>query len=245
MDTEPVRVVVWDEHDPHIPSDVYPKSIRGAIASGLGEFGRTSLQVSCAHIDQAEQGLCENLLEQTDVLIWWGHKRHAEVSDLVSQRIVERVRLHGMGFIALHSAHYSKPFRNLLGCSAHLRGGWNEEGQTEEIRVCAPTHPIATGLEDFSLPDEEFYGVPFEVPPAEAVVFQSWFSKSRKHFPSGIVWTVGQGIDPDKPITPQGQGDGIGRVFYFRPGHETVPTYFNSNVQRILYNASRWAAKRD
>jgi trehalose utilization protein len=166
------------------------------------------------------------------------------VSDQTVDLIVDRVNLHGLGFIALHSSHYSRPFKEILQATGHLRGGWDETGGPEEIRVCSPGHPIAEGIEDFVLPEEEYYGAPFDIPPPETVVFQSHFPKKGRYFPSGLTWTVGEGKNPDGPITASGQGEGIGRVFYFRPGHETLPTFLDPNVQRILTNAVLWAAKR-
>jgi trehalose utilization protein len=240
MGGDTVRVLVWDENDPHVPSRVYPRSIRGAVAEGLVEAGSGQLQIREVHLDEAGQGVSDKRLDAADALIWWGHKRHGDVLEETADRIVERVRRGDLGFIALHSAHYSKPFRRLLGCTGHLRGGWSEEMEPESIRVCAPEHPLARGVEDFRLPEEEFYGAPFETAPPETVVFQSYFEKTGRYFPSGLCWRVGAGADPTGPVTPAGQGIGRGKVFYFCPGHETVPTFFDSNVKRILLNAVRW-----
>jgi trehalose utilization protein len=134
----------------------------------------------------------------------------------------------------------------VLDAPGHLKGGWREADDTEEIVVAAPKHPIAEGVDDFVLPNEEMYGAPFIVPAPKVVVFQSYFPKSGDYFPNFAV-TVGKGIDPDFTSGPGGgigQGEGIGRVFYFRPGHETYPTYFNENVRKILYNAVLWTAHR-
>lgn len=249
MNPTPIRVLVWDENPPHAPKTIYPNSINGAVAEGLQTLGNGELQVLTANLDEPDQGCSPARLAETDVLIWWGHARHEQVRDEIVARIVERVHQQGMGFLALHSAHYSKPFRAVLNCTGHLKGGWREKDPPEQeyLRVCAPWHPIAQGIQDFTLEHEEMYGAPFEVPPPLVVVFQSFFPAGGEYFPSGLCWTVGRGIDPNFTSGPGGgvhQGEGIGRVFYFRPGHETIPTYFHPQVRRILYNAVRWAAKR-
>lgn len=247
MSTEPIRVVVWDENGPHVPRDLYPAGLRRAIADGLRSLGGDELDVRTACQDDPQCGLSPDTLAATDVLVWWGHTRHADVPDEAVARIVDRVHNHGTGFIALHSAHYSKPFQRILGCTGHLKGGWREDEKPEELHVCAPQHPIAHGVRDFVLAHEEMYGAPFDVPPPAAVIFQSHFPAGGELFPSGLTWNVGVGIDPAFTSGPGGgvgQGQGIGRVFYFRPGHESVPTFLNQDVVRILYNAVRWAAWR-
>lgn len=241
-----IRVLVWDENPRHAPVEVYPENIRGAIAEGLRNLGGDAFEVSVANLDDPEQGVTEEALANTDVLLWWGHARHDEVEDSVADRVAKRVREEGMGFICLHSGHYSKTFKKVLNATGHLKGGWRESNDTEEIYVAAPWHPIAEGVTNFTLPAEEMYGGPFDVPPQEVLVLQSYFPLGGEAFPSGIVWTVGEGIDPEFTSGPgggKGQGEGVGRVFYFRPGHETYPTYFNPDVQRIIYNAVRWAGK--
>jgi trehalose utilization protein len=243
-----VRVVVWDESPAHAPKEMYPESIRGAVAEGLRELGGDRLEVQVAHLDEADQGVPGDLLARTDVLLWWAHARHGQVHGLVAERVVERVH-EGMGFVALHSAHYSEPFRRLLNSFGHLRGGWREMDplEPEEVTVCAPRHPIAEGLSDFVIPHEEMYGAPFDVPPPSCVIFQSYFPAGGEYFPSGLTWTVGPG---KKPGFTSGsgkganEGEGKGRVFYFRPGHETAPTYFDPNVRRAIYNGTLWCARQ-
>ena len=247
MSEQPIQVVVWDENPPHASKEHYPASVRGAVATALRELGGDELVVHVAHQDEPGQGVPADLLARTDVLLWWAHLRHGDIADETADRVVERVRRHGLGFIGLHSAHYAKTLQRVLGCTGDLKGGWREDDQPEEISVCAPRHPIAAGITDFTLPQEEMYGAPFDVPPPAVVIFQSFFPAGGEYFPSGLAWTVGQGIDPGFASGPGkglGQGEGIGRVFYFRPGHETNPTYHDPSVQRILFNAVRWAAKR-
>lgn len=248
MSDNPIRVLVWDENPSHAPQSIYPENIRGAVAAAMRAIGGAEVDVRTASIDDPEQGCGAAALDGTDVLVWWGHKRHAELRDDAAVRIVERVHRKGMGFVALHSAHYSKPFTRILGCTGHLKGGWREDDQPEHIRVCAPQHPIAQGVIDFHLAHEEMYGAPFETPPPECVVLQSHFPAGGEYFPSGLCWSVGAGIDPAFESGPGGganQGKGVGRVFYFRPGHETMPTFLNTDVNRIILNGVRWCAWRD
>ena len=244
-----VRVLVWDENPPHAPKEVYPDSINGAIAQGLNASGGGQITATAANLDDPEQGCTEEALAATDVLIWWGHARHGLVTEETAKRVFRHVHERGMGFIALHSAHYSKTLQWVLACTGHLKGGWRETtpADTEEITVCAPRHPIAQGVSDFVLLKEEMYGNPFDVPPPLCLVFQSYFPQGGEYFPGGACWTVGAGktvgftSGPGKGV---GEGEGVGRVFYFRPGHETYPTYFDPNVQRVLHNAVLWCAHR-
>ncbi len=244
-----IRALVWDENPGHAPKEVYPSGIRGAIAEGLSALSGGAITARAASLDDPEQGASEDALAETDVLLWWGHQRHGEVSEATAERVFRHVHTRGMGFIALHSAHYSKPLQWVLAAPGHLKGGWREAEppDSEEITVCAPRHPIAEGVSDFTLPREEMYGAPFATPPPLCLVFQSFFPLGGEYFPSGICWTVGAGQDPEFTSGPGNgvnQGYGVGRVFYFRPGHETYPTYFDPSVRRILYNAVRWCAKR-
>ncbi|MEP6756616.1 MAG: ThuA domain-containing protein [Chthonomonadales bacterium] len=243
-----VRVLVWDEKPSHAPKDIYPVSINGAIAEGLNKLGGGKIVAKTANLDDAEQGVTEAALAETDVLIWWGHMRHAEVSDETVRRIVKRVHKEGMGFIALHSGHYSKTFQAVVEGHGHLKGGWREMDPPEEeqIHVCAPWHPIAAGIFDFKL-NEEFYGAPFDVPPPLQVIFQSYYPYDQRTFPSGLIWTVGDGKTPGFECGPGegvGEGYGKGRVFYFRPGHETIPTFYNETVRQIITNGVMWCAHK-
>ena len=157
--------------------------------------------------------ITEELLAKTDVMLWWGHIAHHMVPDEVSNRVAQAVQK-GMGFIALHSAHMSKPFRQLMGTSCTLK--WRDD-DSERLWVTAPSHPIAEGLpEHFELPQEEMYGEFFDIPKPDDVVFMGWFTGGEL-FRSGVTFNRG-----------------LGRVFYFQPGHEAFPTYFNENVERII-----------
>lgn len=247
MANNPLRALVWDENPTHAPKEIYPGNIRGAVAEGLRKCGGGEIVVQEAHLDESDQGITPERLAEADVLLWWGHARHGEVSDRTAERVREAVLDRGLGFVALHSAHYSRPFRQILNAPGFLKGGWRvkQPAEPEEITVCAPRHPIARDIEDFTLPGEEMYGAPFVVPPPSVVVFQSYFPEGGEYFPSGLCWTVGKGITPDfeSGRGHDNQGEGIGRVFYFRPGHETVPTFNNDTIRQILYNAALWCAK--
>lgn len=218
-----IRVTVWNEYrheqqNAYI-AGLYPQGIHGAIAAFLQEAGYTT---ATATLDQPEHGLTDEVLDGTDVLLWWAHLAHDEVAEAVVDRVQRRV-LDGMGLIVLHSGHMSKPFTRLMGTSGSLI--WREAGEKERVWVVAPGHPIAAGLEPyFEIPQTEMYGEPFDVPQPDELVFISWFPGGEV-FRSGCCYRRGRG-----------------RVFYFRPGHETYPIYHQPEVQRVLVNVVRWAA---
>jgi trehalose utilization protein len=218
-----IKVTVWNEYeheklDKRV-ADIYPRGIHAAIADNLSETGE--FIVRTATLEEPEHGLTEEVLDDTDVLIWWGHRAHKRVSDEIVERVHERV-LRGMGLIALHSAHHSKIFIKLMGTTCHLR--WREAGEKERIWVVEPNHPIAEGLgEYFELEHEEMYGERFDVPAPETLVFMGWF-QGGEVFRSGCCYTRG-----------------YGKIFYFQPGHERYPTFYNPNVMRVIRNAVKWA----
>ncbi|HLI07265.1 MAG TPA: ThuA domain-containing protein [Ktedonobacteraceae bacterium] len=218
-----IHVTVWNEYrherqDPQVAT-IYPEGIHSTIDAFLSKAG---LAVRTATLDEPENGLPPAVLNNTDVLVWWGHLAHREVRDEVVERVQTRV-LEGMGLVVLHSAHLSKIFRRLMGTSCDLT--WRENGELERLWVIEHSHPITEGLSEyFEIEHEETYGEPFDVPPPETLVFVSWFSDGNV-FRSGLCYTRGRG-----------------RIFYFRPGHETLPTYHHPAVQRVITNAVRWAA---
>ncbi|MEY4753145.1 MAG: hypothetical protein RJA44_820 [Pseudomonadota bacterium] len=228
-----ISVIVWNEfrHERENPAvrAIYPQGLHEAIADGLRTLpgllpGALPLDIGSATLDEPEHGLSEERLADCDVLVWWGHKAHAEVSDAVVERVQRRV-LEGMGLIVLHSGHYSKIFRRLMGTHCSLK--WREADEKERLWVVEPSHPIAAGLgEYFELPYEEMYGERFDIPAPDQLVLLSWF-EGGEVFRSGCCWERGHG-----------------RVFYFRPGHEAYPTYFDPNVRRVISNAVQWAAPR-
>jgi trehalose utilization protein len=217
------RVTVWHEYRHEKThkevSDVYPEGMHIPIAKYLREQG---LEVGTATLDEPEHGLTEAVLAKTDVLTWWGHMAHGDVKDEIVNRVQQRV-LDGMGLIVLHSGHHSKIFKKLMGTTGNLK--WREANEKERIWVVEPGHPIAKGLGEYiELPHEEMYGERFDVPAPDELVFVSWF-EGGEIFRSGCCWNRGRG-----------------RIFYFRPGHETFPTYFNPQVLKVIYNAALWAA---
>lgn len=217
------RIRVWNEYrhersNPKVAA-VYPRGIHAAIIEGLAEHG---LAAVASTLDEPEHGLSEAALAETDVLLWWGHRAHDEVADRIVERVVARVHA-GMGLVALHSAHYSKVFRRLMGTPCTLQ--WREDGEKERLWVAAPEHAIAQGVGPFiELAKEEMYGEFFAVPSPEELVFVSWF-QGGEVVRSGMTFRRG-----------------LGRIFYFRPGHETFPTYFDPKIRLVLANACRWAA---
>ncbi|MEZ4614247.1 MAG: ThuA domain-containing protein [Caldilineaceae bacterium] len=219
-----IRITVWNEFQHEKQHEavrkIYPDGIHATIAEGLKAQGLDSVQT--ATLDEPEHGLTEEVLANTDVLIWWGHMAHGKVDDAIVDRVHQRV-LDGMGLVVLHSAHFSKIFRKLMGTTCGLR--WREANDNERIWVVEPGHPIADGLGPYiDIPAEEMYGEHFDIPTPDTLVFVSWF-KGGEVFRSGCCYHRGRG-----------------KIFYFRPGHETYPTYYQEEVRRVIANGVRWAA---
>lgn len=222
--SHPIRVTVWNEYRHEKMNEkiaaIYPQGIHEAIASYLREQG--DMVIRCATLDEPEHGLTEEVLVNTDVLIWWGHKAHREVQDQIVERVHKRV-LDGMGLIPLHSGHFAKIFKKLMGTTCDLK--WREGNDRERVWVVEPGHPIAAGLpESFVIEREEMYGERFDIPAPDTLVLLSWFTGGEL-FRSGCCYHRGQG-----------------KIFYFRPGHETHPTYYHPEVRKVIANAVRWAA---
>jgi trehalose utilization protein len=221
------RVTVWNEYrherESDVVAEVYPDGIHAVLAAALREGGH---EVRTATLDEGpEHGLTEAVLDETDVLVWWGHAAHDEVRDAVVDRVHERV-LDGMGLIALHSAHYSKPFKRLMGTSCSLK--WREAAERERLWTIEPSHPIADGIGEYvELEETEMYGERFDIPAPDTLVFTSWF-EGGEVFRSGCCYRRGSG-----------------KVFYFRPGHETYPIYHDEDVRQVLRNAVEWAESAD
>ncbi len=217
------RVTVWNEFQHEKTNarvaEIYPNGIHGAIAQYLEA---ESFPVRTATLNEPEHGLSDAVLEQTDVLIWWSHIAHDQVRDAVVDKVHKRI-LEGMGLIALHSSHFSKILKRLLGTSCNLR--WRNVGEKERLWVVEPGHPITAGLGEFiDIPTEEMYGEPFDIPAPDALVLISWF-QGGEVFRSGCCYQRG-----------------LGKIFYFRPGDENYPTYHHPDVRRMIANAVRWAA---
>ena len=219
-----ISVTVWNEYrhekTQEVVAKIYPRGIHAAIADHLNR--QPGIKARTATLDEADHGLTDEVLASTDVLVWWGHKAHHEVREDIAFNAQYRV-LNGMGLIALHSAHFSKVFTRLMGTTCALK--WREEGEKERLWVTSPGHPIADGLREyFELDHEETYGEHFDIPEPDNLVLVSWFSGGDV-FRSGCCYYRGKG-----------------KIFYFRPGHETHPTYYNPDVLKVITNAVRWAA---
>lgn len=220
-----INVTVWNEYR-HEKTDqkvqeMYPEGIHGQLKSFLDE----EFTVRTATLDEPEHGLTEEVLNDTDVLVWWGHIAHNEVSDEVVNRVHERV-LQGMGLIVLHSGHMSKIFIKLMGTTCDLK--WREADETCRIWNINPSHPITDGIGEYiELEKEEMYGEHFDIPAPDKLIFINWY-QGGEVFRGGCTYKRGNG-----------------KIFYFQPGHETYPSYYNSKVQRVIKNAVKWATPTD
>ncbi|MDQ8737030.1 ThuA domain-containing protein [Paenibacillus sp. LHD-38] len=222
VEIKPIQVTIWNEYmqektEPSV-TNVYPRGIHTAISEGLAPYG---FRIQTATLEQPEHGLTDEILNQTDVLIWWGHKFHDKVENVIVERVHNKV-LQGMGLIVLHSAHFSKIFKKLMGTSCNLRV--RTDNEKEVIWVVNPAHPITHGIGQYIvLQEEEMYGEFFDIPEPDQLVFVGWF-EGGEVFRSGCSYYRG-----------------LGKVFYFQPGHETNPTYYNKEIMRVIANAVRWA----
>ena len=226
------KVVVWSEGTANVDpgsKGIYPNDINTAIADGLKPLEAKGWEIVKASLNDPDQGISEALLDSTDVLIWWGHKKHGDVKNALVDRIVARVNAGKMGFIGTHSAHFSKPLKALLQSECSW-GEYVADGTTAEVIVKEPNHPICKGVKSFKLPVIERYGEPFKVPTPESVPLDGLYTRpDGKTQPGrmGLCWTIGKG-----------------RVFYFTPGHETYPDYHRPEVRKIMMNAVEWAAPK-
>ncbi|WP_163538028.1 ThuA domain-containing protein [Gracilibacillus sp. YIM 98692] len=221
-----MNVLVWNEYRHEKQNEtvakIYPEGIHGAIQSFLQT---DDIEVSTATLDEPNHGITDERLKETDVLVWWGHQAHDEVSDDIVEKIHQHV-LQGMGLIILHSGHFSKIFKKLMGTTCDLK--WREADDKERMWVVDPSHPIAEGIGQYiEIEKEEMYGEHFDIPAPDELVFVSWF-EGGEVFRSGCTYQRGHG-----------------RIFYFRPGHETYPTYYHEDVQRVIQNAVRWVSPVD
>lgn len=219
-----IRAVVWGENiherENDIVAGIYPNGIHQCIADGLNAVD--GIKAVTATLQEPEHGLTQQRVDETDVLLWWGHAAHGDVADDVVDRVAAAVWA-GMGLILLHSSHFAKIFKKLMGTPCNLT--WREAGERERLWVTARQHPITRGLPDhFELEHEEMYSEPFAVPEPLETVFVSWF-QGGEVFRSGLTYRRG-----------------AGNVFYFRPGHETYPTYYDPTIRTVLANAVKWAA---
>jgi len=221
-----LRVTVWNEgvheREHEAVQKVYPMGMGRRIAQYL-ERQPGIASVRAVELADEQQGLTDEVLNTTDVMTWWGHMAHHLVTDENVARVQHRVVQGGMGLVVLHSGHFSKIFKALMGTGCELK--WREIGERERVWVVDPSHPIAEGLpECIEIPETEMYGEHFDIPQPDQQVFISWY-QGGEVFRSGCCWHRGRG-----------------KVFYFSPGHETLPIYHNELVLKIIYNGVRWAA---
>jgi trehalose utilization protein len=221
-----LRVTIWNENV-HEQRDeavrrIYPDGMHGAIADGLRRELGGNVTIRVATLEEPEHGLTTPALAETDVLTWWGHAAHDKVDDEVVERVHARV-LNGMGLVVLHSGHYSKIFRRLMGTSCALRWRSDEGGEREVIWTVNPGHPIAAGVpQPIVIPHQEMYGEFFDIPPPDELVFISSFAGGEV-FRSGCCFSRG-----------------AGRVVYFGPGDQVFPVYHQPEVQRVIANCVAW-----
>ncbi len=217
-----LNVVIWNEFrhektDPRVTA-LYPLGIHAFIKKFLEQDNE--LNITLAALDDPDQGISDELLESTDVILWWGHMAHGEVNDELMRKIQARVYQGKLGLIALHSGHHSKVFKAVVGATGNLSWGSNRK---EVIWNLFPQHPIAAGIPDhFIIEEEELYCEPFYIPQPDELVFGAWY-EGGYIFRSGCCFNRG-----------------MGKVFYFQPGHETCPSYYNPYVQQIIKSAIQW-----
>ncbi len=217
-----INVTIWNEFIHEVEHDavkkVYPDGIHMALAKGLAA---DDLNIRTATLKEPEHGLTDEVLNSTDVMLWWGHMAHDQVSDEIVKKVQSRV-LSGMGLIVLHSGHFSKIFRTMMGTTCALK--WREIGERERLWNICPNHQITQGIgEYFELPNVEMYGERFDIPQDGEIIFMSWY-QGGEVFRSGVTFNRG-----------------MGKIFYFSPGHETFPIFYNENILKVLGNAIRWA----
>ena len=226
----PLNVTVWHGHRHEKTNatvqQIYPDGMHAVMKAAIEEQLGAEVNVRTALLDDDQHGLTDEVLDSTDVMTWWGHMAHGDVSDETAKKVADRV-MGGMGLIVLHSGHFSKPFKRLMGTGCGLK--WREAAEKERLWCVSPGHPLTAGMtKDYiELPHVEMYGEPFDIPTPDELVFVSWF-EGGEVFRSGCTWRRG-----------------AGRVVYLRPGHETFPIYFNPEIRRLLANAVRYAAPVD
>ena len=219
-----LNILVWNEgvhearNEPETMAEMYPSGIHGAIAEGLKGFYPDS-SITTATLADPEHGLSEETLAATDVLLWWGHVAHDEVSDEVVERVQRHV-LGGMGLVVLHSGHFTK----LLGTTCSLK--WRNDGERELVWTVKPSHPIAAGVESpIVIPKQEMYGELFDIPEPDDLIFISSF-EGGEVFRSGVTFSRGKG-----------------RIFYFSPGDQEYPVYHQPQIQQVIANGVGWVAQ--
>ena len=227
----PLRVTIWHEFRHEKQNEqirgLYPDGMHAVMRDAIQEETQTHFQrpveITLATLDEERNGLTPDRIQHTDVMVWWGHMAHGDVSDEVVEEVCEAVR-GGMGFVALHSSHYCKPFKKLLGTGGHLR--WRAVGERERLWCVRPGHALVAGIDKdyIEVPNAEMYGEPFDIPDPDELVLVSWF-EGGNIFRSGCVFNRG-----------------AGKIVYLRPGHEEYPVYYQPEIRRLLANAVHYAA---
>lgn len=220
-----MKITVWNENSKEKENFAVKRAYPNGMTAAIAEiFGGADFTVTQSWQSLEDDGLSEELLKNTDTLIYWAHSHHGELKEATVERIAKRVN-EGMGVIFLHSAHFSKPFKKLMGTSGSLK--WREDGKHERLFNVNPNHPIASGIpESFVLKKEEMYGEYFDIPTPDDLVFIGWYAGGEV-FRSGFTYHYG-----------------MGKLFYFQPGHETFPIYYNENIKKVIYNAALWVANK-
>lgn len=217
----PIHVTIWNEFRHEKRSEtvraLYPEGIHAYIRDFLQS---DELEITLAALDDPAQGLPDEVLNNTDVLVWWGHLAHHVVEDALVERINARVQ-QGMGMLFLHSGHKSKPFQRVLGTTGNLSWGRNQKCVVWNL---APTHPVTAGVPAHFELYEELYSEPFFIPKPDELLFGTWYEDGNI-FRGGATWTRG-----------------LGKIVYFHPGHETCSSFANEHVQQVIKNAVRWCA---
>jgi trehalose utilization protein len=222
-----IRVTVWNENVHETAGDErvlanYPSGIHTVIARALSKLLGDAAHIRTATLQEKEHGLTQDVIDSTDVLVWWGHIAHDQVSDEVVERVLRAVHA-GMGILVLHSGHYSKIFKRLMGSTCSLL--WRNDGDRELVWSVAPAHPITQGISNpIQIPLQEMYGEFFDIPAPDELIFISSFSGGEV-FRSGVTYQRG-----------------LGKVFYFSPGDQDFPVYHQPDIQQVLANGVRWAA---
>ena len=204
---------------------IYPDDLHAALAAGLVDELGPEAKVRIATLDDEDQGLSDAVLADTDVLVWWSHVKHHMIGEATVERLWRRIVHDGMGLVMLHAGTGSKIFKRLMGTSCGL-GYLRQSDDWEAVWTISPNHPIVQGIPQvFVIPTEEVYCEYFDIPVPDEVVLVSTF-RGGEVFRSGCCFRRGNG-----------------RIFYFRPGHESHPTYHHPQVKRVLANAVTWAAQ--
>lgn len=225
---KPRTIVVWSEGT--APKNVYPNDINAAIVEGLKADKRFEKDtIIAASINDPDQGINDELLAKTDVLLWWGHKKHGQVTDALAAKIKQRWMDGKMGFIGLHSAHFAKPNKALMGtaCSFSCYKG---DSTTTKVTITDKSHPIAEGVaETFTVENAERYGDPYIVPEGYKSMFDGLSALKDGKTDNAKMGYAWESVNGSKS-----------RFFYFQLGHETNPIYFDTNVRKIIANATLW-----